>query len=105
MVEVIVSFIICLIIFTISMRFILSVELTNNIKSKQQSVILMHNAIKLKKISTGHETDKIIMGGNIKIEVDTIPSLAHKGLNEVHVKILHADGRLLNSSNYYTKSN
>ena len=105
MVEVIVSFVICLIIFTISMRFILSVEITNNLKSRQQSVILINNSKNVKKRDAGFEVDNIFNAKKIRTEVDTIPSLEHNGLHEVQVRILHSNGRLLNSSNYYTKRN
>ena len=105
MVEVIISFVICLILFTISMRFILTVELTSNTKSRQQSMILMNNVSKLKKLKPETGTDPLLMDGNLRIEVDTVHAADHKTLDVVCLKILHSDGRLINRVNYYTKKN
>ena len=103
MVEVIVSFVICLIIFTISMRFILAVELNNNTKSGQQSIIMLNNATNFKLWELNTNPEKLLKEEGLKIETDTAQSMELQNMLLVTMKVKHKSGKLINQTSFYIK--
>ena len=103
LVEVIVAFVICLIIFTISMRFILNVEITTNIKSRHEALILAGNIKNYVNSGNVPDDDEFVRPENLQWSVDTIRVPEYDDIHLVFVVIRHEYGQLLFESNHLSR--
>ncbi len=100
LIEVIVSLAICLIIFSVSIRFILNIRLNDNLETKQKAELLLScptDSI------TGPGPDQAADSSNLVLQADTATDSIYTGLKRVTRSVSLKDGRTICQEIFFTK--
>ena len=104
LIEVIISLAICLIIFSVSMRFILNIRLNDNLASKQKAELLLSCPpdsmeapadLKLPRDSTAIS--------NLVLQADTATDSIYTGLKRITRSVRLKDGRTVSQEIFFTR--
>ncbi|MDD4191840.1 MAG: hypothetical protein PHI28_10940 [Mangrovibacterium sp.] len=97
--EVIVSLTICLIIFSISTRFILKMQTGGNIRTKQRAELLLGRVMTSYADSAGF----LYRDGNLVPEADTLPDETYPELRRVTLTVRLTGGRTIRQTSFYIR--
>ncbi len=98
--EVIVSLTICLIIFSISTRFILKMQTGGNIRTKQRAELLLGRVMTSYADSAGF----LYRDGNLVPEADTLPDETYPELRRVTLTVRLTGGRTIRQTSFYIRN-
>lgn len=101
--EVIVSLTICLVVFSISMRFILKMQTAGNMETRQRAGLLLHSA------AAGLETSAVpdpglYHHGNLSFYADTLTDESYPGLTHLVLSVKLPQGKVIQSASFYTRN-
>lgn len=99
MLEVIVSLTICLIIFSISTRFILKMQTGDNIRTKQRAELLLGRVMTSYADSAGF----LCRDGNLVPEADTLPDETYPELKRITLSVRLTGGRTIRQTSFYIR--
>ena len=97
--EVIVSLTICLIIFSISTRFILKMQTGNNIRTKQRAELLLGRVM----TSYADSAGSLYRDGNLVPEADTLPDETYPELRRITLTVRLTQGRAIRQTSFYIR--
>lgn len=100
--EVIVSLTICMIIFSISIRFILKMQTTDNMETRQRAELLISRA------AAGFEAPEdlnpvLYNERNLTLQADTLSDETYPGLNLVNLSVRLSGGKMVRQVSFYVR--
>lgn len=100
--EVIVSLTICMIIFSISMRFILKMQTTDNMETMQRAELLISRAAAGFKAPEDPEP-VLYKDRNLTLQADTLSDETYPGLNLVTLSVRLSGGKMVRQVSFYVR--
>lgn len=100
--EVVVSLTICMIIFSISMRFILKMQTSNNTETKQRAELMLMCA--MADLETFGALDPgLYRHGNLSLMIDTVSCQTYPGLCQVSLSVRLSEGKIIRTVSFYIR--
>lgn len=102
--EVIVSLTICLVVFSISMRFILKMQTAGNMETRQRAELLLHNAAAGLETSAVPDPD-LYYHGNLSLYADSLADENYPKLIHLVLSVKLPQGKVIQSASLYIRKN